>query len=486
MAVAERVFSMFDGFACAVRTIDPRTGRLTAAVARGRLAASRREAIQLSRSALERVGAGGIELPPNVRVSDRSGRLFAGTRPGFSVPLVAEGRLVGVIDVEPRRESRQVPAARRLLEKAAPALAVALRAVRELGELRANERRHEELLDRANALVLVTDGRRRIRVFNEAFCRLSGFPRHQVIGVDLLDLVGHSDRKSMLRAVAAALRGRSIDRVELGLVTAAGSEARVAMSTATLVAPDGSVEGVIAIGHDLTRLRELERRFWQAEKLASIGKLATGIAHELSNPLTIISMSAEALSGRTAFGSNEEERELLGKITEASGRLQRFSRELLAYARPAPTQTEIVDAGELVQKAVEYCTIPIRQSGALVSVSLEGDLPKIRGIRANLIQVLVNLVTNACQAVEGGGSVQLSAERRSGQLVLRVEDDGQGISPELRERIFEPFFTTKRPGQGTGLGLAIVQGIVTSHGGAVDVESVTPHGTRFTVTLPGE
>ncbi|MHB1845506.1 MAG: ATP-binding protein [Deltaproteobacteria bacterium] len=488
-ALVEQICKTFVGCACAVRTIDPRSGRLTAAVARGPLAGPVPTALTISRAALGRAALGGTAISAANVTDSEPGRLFARTRAGACVPLVAEGELIGAIDLEPHLDGPALSAGQlRSLHRSAHAIALALRTIRELGELRSKERRDAELLDRANALVLVADGARRIRIFNEAFCRLSGYARQQVIGVDLLDLVVETDRKSVLKAVVSALRGRSIDRIELGLVTAAGGEVRIAMSTATLVAPDGAMDGVIAVGHDLTRLRDLERRFWQAEKLASVGKLATGIAHELSNPLTTIALGVETISRRlgAAPTASDEDRDLLRKIVEASDRLQRFSRDLLSYARPAPTRPELIDVPTLLRQAVEYCEIPIRQHRATVDVSCAESLPKLRGVRSNLMQVFVNLLTNACHALEGPGDIWLRATGEEGQLVIRVEDDGRGIPVESRERIFEPFFTTKGPGLGTGLGLAIVQGVVSSHGGTIEVSTREPHGTSFAVYLPAE
>ena len=476
------------GYSCAVRLIDEE-GSLSAAVAHGSLDPDRRGVVELTRKVLQRCGLGDrIAACKGVTIVARVRPIFRGTGKPVVVPLVAGNAIVGLMNLEP--EERRPPldeATEEALFRMAPLAAASVRSARLISELSSVRSYLERLIERANALILVVDGQLKIRVFNRAFCELSGFARDQVIGRDLSSIVPEADRRLLVRAMAASLRGEAIDHLEIGLLTAAGSAARVAVNTAPLLSANGAIEGIVAIGQDLTRFRELERQVVHAEKLASVGRLAAGIVHELNNPLTSITMNAEALtSAAQAPGIAAADRSKIAKILEASQRLLRFTRELLTYAKPATSSFEAIDIAELLAQSVAFCELPIRESRATVELSIERDLPFVAGVRSNLTQVFVNLITNACHALDGPGTIELSARRLQGQLEVRVRDEGRGIPSSDVGRIFEPFFTTKADGRGTGLGLSIVQGIVTRHGGSVAVHREDPRGTSFTVRLPLE
>jgi two-component system, NtrC family, sensor kinase len=472
------------GYISAVRLIDPKSGRLVAARADRALLPSARARLEIARASLEGAHLG-TALPDGVSLSARRQPVFDRQAPGASVPLVAAEGLVGMLDIEAERGRRPPPtAAVEALRRLAPQAAAALRNAQLISELRQVRRHLENLIERANALILVTDGARRVRLFNEAFCSFSGWAREAVLGRDLVDLVPPEDRIRLVRAMAASLRGQPIDHLEIGFLTADGGRAPVSVNTATLVSGDGAVEGVIAIGEDLRRFRELEQRFVQAEKLSSLGQLAAGVVHELNNPLTSITMSAESLRSRFALAREvlDADREKVDRILEASQRILRFTRDLLAYARPAPAEPAAIDPADLVQTALSFCEHVLRESGAQLKLDLAPGLPMVHGVRSNLLQVMVNLVTNACHALPAPGVVEVTAAPAGPFVVLRVRDEGRGISEADLSRVFEPFFTTK-PG-GTGLGLSIVQGIVGNHGGTVDVASEPGRGTVFTVRLP--
>jgi signal transduction histidine kinase len=167
---------------------------------------------------------------------------------------------------------------------------------------------------------------------------------------------------------------------------------------------------------------------------------------------------------------------------EAGQRIQRLTRDLVAYARPVGARTEPVDLADVVDEAVRLAKPALKDRAAIVEKKLQ-PAPPVEASRASLVQVVVNLVKNAAQAVTGGGHVTVSVAPDGAQVRLTVADDGPGMAPELAARAFEPFFTT-RPGQGVGLGLPIVQGIVERHGGTVALDTAPGAGTRVTVTLP--
>jgi signal transduction histidine kinase len=259
----------------------------------------------------------------------------------------------------------------------------------------------------------------------------------------------------------------------------------VAFHTAPIVGHGGEVEGVIAIGQDRTALRAMEQRAEHFQRLAAFGRLAAGIVHELNNPLVaVVTYSDHLLERRRGRDLDPGDAEKLRRIRDAGERIQRLARDLITYAKPSADQPETLDLGVLLDQVARMCEPALREAKARVRLEL-APAPTISGQRAGLLQVFVNLVTNAAHALPPeGGTVTLGLSTHGEEVVARVQDDGRGMTPEVRSRVFEPFFSTKEGGRGVGLGLSIVQGIVARHGGTIEVESEPGKGTTFTVRLP--
>jgi signal transduction histidine kinase len=235
-------------------------------------------------------------------------------------------------------------------------------------------------------------------------------------------------------------------------------------------------------------LRQLQSQMIQAEKLASLGQIAAGVVHELNNPLTSIIAYSDFLSRRLASGRVEEaDIERVQRINEAAQRIQKFSRDLVAYARPAGDVPGPVLLHEVIDKALVFCEHEFVENGVNVDRDLYEGLPLVRGIAGQLTQVFVNLFTNAAHAMTSSGGA-LVVRTRPGDTAdwvkVEVIDEGHGIEAAHINQIFEPFFTTKTDGRGTGLGLAIVRGIIAAHGGTLVASSVPDRGAVFCLTLP--
>jgi hypothetical protein len=245
------------------------------------------------------------------------------------------------------------------------------------------------------------------------------------------------------------------------------------------------------------RLLDAQGLLVRAEKLASVGQLAAGVAHEIGNPLSAIGNYVEVLRRRGA------DPEIVAAVSRESERIDHIVRTLLAYATPRDARPETLDVAVVMDGVMAL----LEAQGALRPVTIEreaaAELPRVRGDRSAMEQVFVNLLLNSVDAAGSGGRVRVrSAAVRTGSagaarslsgvpdgaaaVAVTVEDNGPGVAAPLRGRIFDPFFTTKEPGKGTGLGLAIVQRIVHDHGGRVDVDSSPLGGAAFTVTLPAE
>jgi signal transduction histidine kinase len=231
--------------------------------------------------------------------------------------------------------------------------------------------------------------------------------------------------------------------------------------------------------------RALEDAARRAEKLAALGTLAAGLAHELNNPIGIISSRIELmLLEAESTGLPQEVRDDLGVLHRQAQRVARITQGLLSFARQPAGERTTVDLNHIVRETLLLAEKQIIRSGIGVATTLAPDLPEIVGDPGALQQVVLNLVTNAWEAVSPGGRITIETGvcPGDGRVGLIVEDTGRGIAPELLSRIFDPFFTTKD--SGTGLGLAITDGIVREHGGTIDVESWRGKGTRFVVAFP--
>ncbi len=239
----------------------------------------------------------------------------------------------------------------------------------------------------------------------------------------------------------------------------------------------------------MTLQRAVEERVSQviqSEKLASLGQMAAGIAHELNNPLTSIVAYTDFLGKRAAARGDGDDVERLRRIAESAQRVLHLSRDLVAYARPAESAHPVV-VSSVIDQAIVFCEHELSDYEVVVErVFGDGVLP-VRGLPTQLAQVFVNLVVNACHSMpEGGGRIVVSTELVPGDTHVRVTfaDTGRGIPAHVIDRIFEPFFTTKGDGKGSGLGLAIVRDILDAHGGTIGVKSTVDEGTTFEILLP--
>ena len=238
------------------------------------------------------------------------------------------------------------------------------------------------------------------------------------------------------------------------------------------------------IFQDLTELREMETRLKREERLAAVGRLAAGIAHEIRNPLASISGSIEML--REGKGVAAEDSRLMNIILRETDRLDGLITEFLQYVKPMKRRAAKVQMLDVLRETIE--ALRATDGGRDVTFVLpDGPLAAVRGDRDQLKQVVWNLLLNAMQATGGKGRVEVRATNsRLGEqgevMLLEVRDDGVGIPPEEIGRIFEPFFTTKE--RGTGLGLAMVHKIVEAHEGHIEVESQAGKGATFLVVLP--
>jgi PAS domain S-box-containing protein len=344
-----------------------------------------------------------------------------------------------------------------------------------------------KLIEEVNAPIAVVGPDRVVRVVNKAMERLTDRSREEVLGRDFVSVLPEAERARLVPHVLCALEGRATGEIEIKLPRKGGRYARATFSTTPILSSDHEVEGVIAIGRDLTELHALQEQVIQSEKLATLGQLAAGVVHELNNPLTSIRAYSEHLIRKFERGGEAgDDVEKLRRILDGADRILRFTSDLTSYAHPATEEPALLSINEVIEQSLVFCEHVIRDAGVEVRREFGRNLAPIRGIKAQLHQVFINLVTNACHACENRhGRISIrTIDAGTDRLRVVLTDNGVGIAEEQIVAIFEPFYSTHQDGKGTGLGLSIVRRILDSHGAAIRVSSALGEGSTFEVTLP--
>lgn len=238
------------------------------------------------------------------------------------------------------------------------------------------------------------------------------------------------------------------------------------------------IEGFV---EDVTPLRRAEEALRHSEKLAAIGQLISGVAHELNNPLSAILLFVETLLNEA---QSDEDRDALAMIRDQARRSRAIVRDLLSSARGGDVRRVRTNPVEMLERTARGLTLQVEELGAHLELSLANRLPDVELDGSAIAQVVTNLVVNAAQAAGQEGVVRLRSRAADARIEIVVEDTGPGIPADVMPRLFEPFFTTKPHGEGTGLGLAVSHGIIETHGGSLTAENLPAGGARFVVTLP--
>jgi signal transduction histidine kinase len=238
--------------------------------------------------------------------------------------------------------------------------------------------------------------------------------------------------------------------------------------------------GVLVTARDLRRLSHLASQLSYAQKLASLGRLTSGVSHQLRNPLNAMTMHLAILRKKIVAGSADAERHV-AVLEEELGRLDRVVEGFLEFSRPERIELHRLDVEEVVQIAVNRMRHLAEDHGIALTFHPGPHLPPIIANFQLLEQAFVNLITNSCEAMPDGGRIDITTGRSNGHVVLEIADSGPGIPPELRDKIFDLYVTTKE--RGSGVGLSLVYRIVQLHGGEVRIDSEPGKGTKATITL---
>jgi signal transduction histidine kinase len=253
---------------------------------------------------------------------------------------------------------------------------------------------------------------------------------------------------------------------------------------------DNKPLGSTAIIKDITEKEEMDKLIYNTEKLASIGTLAAGVAHEINNPLTVILGFTDLLREKFAEGSPEYKD--LVMIEENANTAKRIVEDMLGFARVTEGMGDIVDVKHAVERVMSIVEVTLKQENITIRADLPDGLPAVPGDSREFQQVIFNLINNAMAAMAAsGGVLTVEVGVENSRVKITISDTGIGIPKSVRGQIFDPFFTTKKVGEGTGLGLSLCYGIVKKHGGTIEFTSVSkednpdlPSGTTFTVSMP--
>jgi PAS domain S-box-containing protein len=334
------------------------------------------------------------------------------------------------------------------------------------------------ILEHMADAVVAIDGDQRISLFNHAASELFGLAADEVIGRPC-QLCFSANLAPLLDALQT---GSTVKDIEQS-ITLNGRRLVLSISTSVLKNEQGQIESAFAVINNLTEKRQLEETVRRKEKLTAMGQLASGVAHEIRNPLNAIGMIAQRLAREfePRVGSDEY-RELTKIVVTEVRRINDIIQQFLKFARPPKLQLSATDVNLMIDNTVKLVASQAREKKIEI-VTAFGQLPTAMMDQNQMQQVLLNLIQNAMEAIHGEGKITISTGlSREREVVIRIMDTGIGMNEETQSKIFNLYYTTKP--QGTGLGLSLVHQIISQHDGHIEVESAVGKGTTFSIYLP--
>jgi two-component system sensor histidine kinase PilS (NtrC family) len=369
--------------------------------------------------------------------------------------------------------------AARLADRQARADVQLIEATQSLATLRAL---HERIVESIRSGVVTTDLQGRIYTFNAAAEEITGYKAMDARGQGASIFFGElKDR--IAQSMSAAQAGEPSPRFEAYCLTADGLRLRLGYSISPLFSEMGETTGLVITFQDLTEVRSLEEAARRQDRLAAVGRVAAGIAHEIRNPLASMRGSIQVL--RSDLDGDSSQAQLMEIILRESDRLNQIIADFLTYARPRNTQLALVDLREPLNETFTLLRhSPEIRDGHNLEEDFPGEPVMVSADASQLKQVFWNLSRNALQAMPEGGTLRAELQRAAGgRIRITFKDTGRGMTPEQVEHLFEPFSSSTTGG--TGLGLSIVYQIIRDHGGTINVRSREGQGTTITVELPG-
>ncbi len=353
-----------------------------------------------------------------------------------------------------------------------------------------SEERYRLLVETSNDLIYTLSPSGRITFVNQNIDALTGHTPAELYGKSVFDLLTRESKRKIIAQTRRLLKTGHARAEDLEILTKDDRKKTIMVNVQPIYRSKGKITGFQGIARDVSELRREQEQMLHSEKLATVGLIASGIAHEIGTPLNIISGNAEFLL--TDLPEHHPMHEELETIVDQCQRISDQVKSLLDFARPSVLQLVPLDINEIIYATLRFLRHMITPQHH-VQLELAPELPPLTGDKYKLQQLLINLLLNAFQAMPRGGSLHVStyiapqldnSATEPPYIHIKIQDSGHGIEREKLKSIFDPFFTTKETEQGTGLGLAVCLKIVKDHGGLIEVESEVNRGSTFTVHLP--
>lgn len=352
-------------------------------------------------------------------------------------------------------------------------------------EVRQVERHLAGVVDCADDLVISLNPQGQILTWNRAAERISGLSAAEVKGRPLLSFCPQAQQKVIADMLGKVKGGTGLQNIEVSLFTPGKQEVPIAWNCSPMLDDSDRVTAIVAVGRDLTEQRRLKAQLIQSAKVVSLGVMAGGIAHELRNPLAIISAAAQLLL--ESPDDVELSSQAARKVYAATQRASLIIENLLRFAHPPGDQLRPADVHAVLKETINLLANQMTLHKITLRQELQAKLPRVLANPELLQQVFTNLILNACNAMSQGGALRIVTETgEANEVKIYFSDTGKGIPPEDLSRVFDPFFTTMPTGKGTGLGLSISYSIIRQHQGTIEVTSQVGRGTTFTICLPAQ
>lgn len=357
--------------------------------------------------------------------------------------------------------------------------------IRKTEELKRSEEKYRSLIENAEDIIFKVDEEGKIVSINKFAEKFFGLDEKKLIGKDVEEMFYPEGKKlrDMIKRVFETLETIEITNK----VQVEDNEYWFSTKLGPLKDEKGKVYAVLGISRDITEKKKMEEQIYFTEKLAALGTLAAGIAHEINNPLTIIFGFSDFLTEK--IPKDSEEYKILEIIKKQTIKAKNIVENLLSFARTQKSKEELIDINQCLETVLSVLYNTLFIHNIKVVKNFEKDLPRVLGNFEELEQVFFNIINNAKDAMKNGGTLTITTKKIDGWIEIVISDTGCGIKPEHRHKIFDPFFTTKEPGKGTGLGLYVAYAIIKKHEGTITFETKTKEessqpGTTFYIRLP--
>ncbi len=350
-------------------------------------------------------------------------------------------------------------------------------------KLESSQQYLDNILHSSDSAIMVVDNDEKFISWNKGAENIFGYAENEVIGKPSSLLFPKGKKyEAELELIKEEIKKTgfvSIDDTER--VTKDGKKVTIQLTVTKLPGSNGESAGRTVIIRDYTEMKKLQQQIDQSEKLAVIGQLAAGVAHEIGNPLTSISSIVQILQRKSPDDFFSEQ---LSTVKENIDRISKIVRELVDFSRPPSHEKTLINITDIVKTAIGIVKYDKRVKKVDFNTDLDPDSPMIMVVPDQLLQVFVNILLNALDAIKGNGELQINSYHDNENIFVKITDDGIGMDEKTISKIFDPFFTTKGVGKGTGLGLSVSYGIVKKFRGDISVESKPNKGSTFTIKIP--